>query len=276
MLPIYAASQVMLLMDRFYASFLGEGRLAALFYGLMLATVLPWIFGTRNAVVAAFAESGDRGSLLARFFSGVLLLSTPMVVFAVQESEALVRLVFGRGRFDEVAVALAAEAFRWYAIAIPAIFLWPVCVRMLQVLGSYVSVLRLSLLAVGLNAVLAGISVFVLHLGVGGLAGVTSAVQLLLVPLAVRVLSSQGVRVPLEESAGLLPAVAVGAVAASIAARAGSLSSAPVLARSAVFLAVYVVVVVAIPSRESRRLGGMVAHSFPFLARFWPGSRRGA
>ncbi len=275
MLPVLASSQLLILIDRFYASFLGEGNLAALWYGLMLVSVLPWLFGTQNTLVASFAESTERGALLARFTSGALLLATPLALFAMLAPAPLVGLAFGRGAFDAAAVAATAQAFRWYALGLPALFLWPACVRMLQVVGRYDAVRWLALAAVLLNALLGGVAVFVLDLGVAGLAAATSFVQLLLVPLALGVLARHGIVVPLRESLEVLPAVALAAGSAAALVFLGPLVSAPILTRAAIFVVVYVLVAIAVPSRERDRVGEMVVYSFPRLGAFWP-RRRGA
>ena len=111
------------MVDRTLASQIVEGGISALNYANRLNLFVHGIVVTSITTVmypniAKMAAEKNREGLkkiLSKAISGVNLLIIPATVGAMLFSEPIVRLLFGRGVFDEVAVALTGGVL-FYAL----------------------------------------------------------------------------------------------------------------------------------------------------------------
>jgi putative peptidoglycan lipid II flippase len=266
--PIYLCVQSLVVVERFFASFLAEGAISALGFAQLLAVVVPTTLAFETVLLTPLAEGSDRGFLLSRAASAALLVGLPIAVFGWCEASALVDLLFGRGRFDAAAVAMTGEAFRWAALGVPALLSWPVLTRALQVVGRYGEIARLGAGAVVLTVVLDAVVVFVCGGGVGALAAVSAAVGTVTVVGGIRALAGAGIELSTRgvRSAFGVACVA-GAAAWATALSPPAVATLPLVGRGVLFCGVYAAVALSVPSREIAILRELVEHSFPALRR---------
>lgn len=270
MLPVYVILYGLVVVDRYFGSYLGEGAISALFYGYLLAMAVPAVMNIENVFITPLSEESDRGTLLTRILSGILVVSVPVLAFTLVFGEALVKGLFERGAFTERSSLMTAEALRFYIIGLPAFFALPVSIRILQILKRLGWITGLCVFSLLLNAGLNFLFVLRLGMGVMGIALATSVSYTAVGTAALALVSRAGIRVRYAETAGILPNVACGvAVALAAAALLPDLGPplAAVLARGTVFVAVFVPAAVLFPGSEMRRLRETVLDSFPFLRR---------
>jgi putative peptidoglycan lipid II flippase len=266
MLPVYVVLYSLIVVDRYFASFLESGSISALFYGYILATALPTIMNIENVFVTSLSEESDRGYILTRILSGVWIVSLPVVAFALFFSEELVRGLFERGAFTPRSSLLTAEALRFYVLGLPAFFALPVCIRTLQVFSRFRWITALSVASVALNAALNALFVLRLGMGVKGIALATSLSWAMVGGSGYLLVSRLGVRVRYREMMGVFPG-SLAAVAAGIAVSALLPLEGPpwavVLLRGAAFISLYAVAMLLLPGGEMCRVRGIVLESFP-------------
>ncbi len=270
MLPVYVITYGLIVVDRLFGSYLEEGAISALYFGYMLAMAVPLVMNIENVFVTPLSEESDRGALLTRILSGILVVALPVLAFTLAFGGDLVRGLFERGAFTERSSTLTAASLRYYILGLPVFFALPVCVRTLQVLKKLGWIAELSALSLALNAGLNALLVLKAGMGVRGIALATSLTYAVVGAAALALVARAGIRVRYGETLGVLPNVACGVAAALGAAAllplpAGSLAA--VAARGAAFVAVYVAVAAVVPGAEMRRLRDVVLDSFPALRR---------
>lgn len=103
-----------------------------------------------------------------------MLISIPYTVALVFFPEDIVKLIVGYGKFTSLDIALTAEAVRYYALALPGIYISSMLTKMLMVKQNIVGMVLLMLFAIIVNVFLNYVFIFILKLGVGGVAIATS------------------------------------------------------------------------------------------------------
>jgi putative peptidoglycan lipid II flippase len=115
-------------LDTRLASQTGDGSLAAMRYAttvvqLPLGLVASALSAAALPVLAGYGRLGFRDvgfqNTLAGALDAAVLMVTPLMVGAILLREPIVRLLFARGAFDEVGVALTTTALLWYAPQLP-------------------------------------------------------------------------------------------------------------------------------------------------------------
>jgi putative peptidoglycan lipid II flippase len=124
-----------LLADRFLASYLPSGAIAAGSYASLITGQVSALLGFREAFMVPLSEERDRAGKLERMICGLLMLAIPIAAFICFRSEAILSVLLERGRFDRGAVALASEMLTIQALAIPAAVILLPMYRVLQILG---------------------------------------------------------------------------------------------------------------------------------------------
>lgn len=125
-LPVFIGSgvrQINLFVDRFLASGLVEGSIAALNYsailnGLIMSlsiTVLTTLIYPRLNKASARNEMGEFTDLLQRGMVLIIMLAMPFSLGAMVFNADLVQIVFERGKFDEAATSLTAISYLYYS-----------------------------------------------------------------------------------------------------------------------------------------------------------------
>lgn len=119
-------TQLNLLVDRYIASGLGEGRISALEYSSKLIqfangiiavsiaiTMYPLITNLLSTEKIKEAQNQITSSLI-----NVVVYLSPISVLILIFSEEIVEVLFGRGAFDDFAVSLTASSLFFYAIGL--------------------------------------------------------------------------------------------------------------------------------------------------------------
>ncbi|MDQ7841968.1 MAG: murein biosynthesis integral membrane protein MurJ [bacterium] len=121
-----AAGQVSVLIERMLASRLTEGSISALNYAQRLVALPQGVIGTAIAIVllpalsryAAAEESQEFRAALAGGLQAMFFVLVPVTVLTMVLREPIVRLAFGRGAFDQVAVEATSCALLFLALGI--------------------------------------------------------------------------------------------------------------------------------------------------------------
>jgi putative peptidoglycan lipid II flippase len=270
MLPVYLILYGLVIVDRYFASFLETGSVSALFYAFALATAVPTILNVENIFVTPLAEDTDRGILLTRILSGAVIVSLPIVLFLTAFGNEFVNALFQRGAFDARSTGVTAGALRYYVLGLPAYFGLPVCVRSLQIHRKFRWITAVSVLSVALNAGMNYLLAFRFHMGVNGIALAASISMAAVFGICLLLVSRIRIRVRYREWAGILPVVAAGLIVATGAARVVPKISAAWLdvgLRGLLYVVCYLACLLFAPGGELRRVRRIVLESFPSLHR---------
>jgi len=270
MLPIYMILYGLIIVDRYFASFLEEGAISALFYGYILATAVPMIMNVENVFVTPLSEESDRSFLITRIMSGMWMVSLPIIAFTLLFSNELVRGLFERGAFSSRSSILAADALRFYILGIPGFIMVPVTTRILQIFKKLRWISVIALAGLSLIAFLNYYLVLKLGMGVKGIALATS-IGMLAVGISEILLTSRlGIKVRYREMIRVLPNILAGIVVSlgivSILPDWGPTISA-VLLKGALFVVSYTLVLFLFPGSETQRVSSIILESFPSLGR---------
>lgn len=169
LLPTYAAIYLFVLVDRVFASYLETGGVSALSYGIMIVSIPASILMLENVFVTPLAESAEKGEMMRSILVGSLILSVPAAFFITAYAGPIVRAAFERGVFTAGSTRMTGDALAFYALALPVLFVGPVCVRLFQVLERLGALSAVYFSAVALNALL-NLAFMKLGMGVKGIA----------------------------------------------------------------------------------------------------------
>ncbi|MCS6876636.1 MAG: MATE family efflux transporter, partial [Aquificaceae bacterium] len=130
---LYGVFHLYILVDRAFASYLGEKAVSALAYGLLLASIPRAILRFEHMAVTSLSESNGSMQKLNFYLKKLFLFSMPFMVFFFALPWLPVKLLFGYGAFSRVDVDLTSTALQFYALSIPFMFFWPVIYRVFQI-----------------------------------------------------------------------------------------------------------------------------------------------
>ncbi len=139
----YLASQFPGLLANYFASGLGEGSIAAFGYArtLLVAVVTLTTLSLARGTFPTFAELSAGGKveefrqLIVGIGKLVVFVFVPLSTLAVVYRQAIPRLLFQRGAFDDAALALTATAFGFLALGLTFAAWEPVGTRALYAAG---------------------------------------------------------------------------------------------------------------------------------------------
>jgi putative peptidoglycan lipid II flippase len=157
-----------LLVDRFLASYLPSGAIAATSYASLMTGQVSALLGFREAFMVPLSGEHGRAGKLERMITGLLMLAIPCAVFLSLKSEAVISVLLERGKFDRNAVTLAASVLEIQAAALPASVILLPMYRMLQILGRMRYAGYLLLLSASMTLVIGSILMFGYRLGLTG------------------------------------------------------------------------------------------------------------
>jgi putative peptidoglycan lipid II flippase len=175
-----SVNQINVLVDRTLASQIVVGGISALNYasrlngfvlGLFVISIVTVMYPLISKMAAEKNMSGLKKAL-SESISGINLLVIPATVGAMIFAEPIVRLLFGRGAFDEQAIALTSYALFFYALGMVGFGLREVLSRAFYSLQDTKTPMINAAIAVVLNIILN--IVLSRYLGIGGLALATS------------------------------------------------------------------------------------------------------
>lgn len=213
-----AVVNVNTLVDRAVASTVEEGAVTAIFLGWRLVN-LPQVLVVAALMAPLYpamgAASGDPRALRRLVHRGTavtLTVLTPVVVVLAVVPERVVSLAFGRGGFDDAAVAATATALVWLLPALLAVGWRQVVVSASYAVGDTRGPVAISILAMVVNVV--GDLTLAPVLGVPGIVLSTSVSLLLAAVLTSRLLARRHGLLAAVVARGQLSRAMVGALAA--------------------------------------------------------------
>jgi len=173
-----------LVVDQFMASYFGESSVSGLNYGYRLAGIVSSMGALTLGAVAlpvfskliAENEKEKISGLLHSLLLGVGIISLPVVALIYFNSNTITSLLFQRGAFQSMNVALVSDFLKLYIFQFPFYVAGIVISRLMSSLGKNNSVFVISLLALVLNVTL-NIG-FTKWIGISGIALSTSVVYL--------------------------------------------------------------------------------------------------
>ncbi|MGM0896747.1 MAG: murein biosynthesis integral membrane protein MurJ [Bacillota bacterium] len=175
-----SVNQINKLVDRTLASQISIGGISALNYANTLNLFVQGVFVVSISTVmypliSKMASKGNMEGLkrsVSQAINGISLLVVPATVGSLLFAEPIVILLFGRGAFDDTAIALTSSAFFFYSIGMVAYGLREVLSRAFYSLQDTRTPMVNAAIAMVLNIILN----FILarYMGIGGLALATS------------------------------------------------------------------------------------------------------
>ncbi len=144
-LVIEASAQVYAVIDRYFASFMGDGIISALGYAyiVMMLPVNLLAYALSTAIYPylsdAFAEndSARSGYLLTRGLCVALVMGIPAAIFLFLFAEPLIILLFRRGAFDSQSVILTSNLLMAFAPGLAGQFLIWILARACYAAGRF-------------------------------------------------------------------------------------------------------------------------------------------
>ena len=181
---LYATSSIYAMIDKAFASYLEVRSISALTYGSLIAMVLIGIIRLDTMFFTAISEKNSM-RVIGKFVLFALAISVPYALILFAIPEFIVKLILGYGHFGTLDTQLTALALRYYALALPALYMGGIFNRLLIVKEQYAGMFFLLGLNIFLNVVLNYFFLFHLHMGLRGL--VLSTVIVAYIDLGLRV-----------------------------------------------------------------------------------------
>ena len=175
-----SVDQINVLVDKTLASQIVEGGISALNYanrlngfvqGLFVISIVTVMYPLISKMAVENNVDGLKKAL-SESISGINLLVIPATVGAMIFAEPIVRLLFGRGAFDEQAISLTTHALFFYAVGMIGFGLREVLSRAFYALQDTKTPMINASIAVVMNIILN--IILSKYLGIGGLALATS------------------------------------------------------------------------------------------------------
>ncbi len=171
--PVYLLNYIFVFVDRIFASYLPTGGVSALTYALLIVLVPTSIMPIENVFITPLAEAEERGDIMRRILVGIWIISIPVSVFMFSYGRELVGLALERGRFHADSTQMTGDALKILSLAIPVLFVGPVCTRLFQILGEMGKLSGILAIGVGTNAILNAVFIS-MGMGIRGLALATT------------------------------------------------------------------------------------------------------
>jgi putative peptidoglycan lipid II flippase len=183
-----------LLVDRFLASYLPSGAIAATSYASLMTGQVSALLSFREAFMVPLSGEHGRERKLERMITGLLMLAIPCAIFLSLHAEAVVSILLERGRFDRNAVTLAASILALQAVALPVSVILLPMYRMLQILDRMRFAGYLLLISACMTLVIGSVLMFGFGLGLTGYLLTSLIVAYLTCVVAVVQLRLAGIR----------------------------------------------------------------------------------
>ncbi len=207
-------SSASMLVDRFLASYLPAGAIAAGSYATLITGQASALLTFRDAFMVPLSVEEGRAEKLGRMVSGLLLLAIPAAVFLSFKAEPIISVLLERGRFGPDAVRLAAQMLALQALAIPVGVAMLPMYRTLQIMGRMRFAGYLLLLGAAVLLAVGSVLIFGLGMGVTGYLLANLAASHVMICVAFLQLRLAGLRMELARPAGLALYAAVASFAA--------------------------------------------------------------
>jgi putative peptidoglycan lipid II flippase len=181
----FAVAKVNVMVDRVFASWLGEGYVSCLSYAqrvfeipsAILATTLGRIF---VPVVSEYSASGAKEKIrefVSKAIRAVGFVAIPLAIIFFVFRTPIIGFLFQRGGFDAGDTHLTASAFLFYDVGLVAVSFNFVLMSIFFALQDTVTPLKIGLVCAPLNVILD--MILMRLLGLGGIALATSLIAIL-------------------------------------------------------------------------------------------------
>lgn len=148
--------------DKFLASYLPSGRLAALNYSFTLravfvtvcSTVITTIFYPRISELTALNDKEHLKNLVHQLFNSLMLIMIPLNVLGIVLANEGINLVFMRGSFTNESLILTKYPFIMYMLSLSIIVFRELIIRILYANGDTKSNLFYGGITIGINVIL--------------------------------------------------------------------------------------------------------------------------
>jgi putative peptidoglycan lipid II flippase len=166
---LYGVFHLFILVDRAFASLLGEKGISALTYGSIVAFALRSVLKLEHMAITSLSETKASIQTLNKFLKFSFLVSLPVMLFLFFFPEIPVKLLFGYGKFTLTDVELTATAIKYYAISLFLILAWTILYRAFQIINWLLPVFFVALIGVLANGFFNYLLVVVYKLGIAGI-----------------------------------------------------------------------------------------------------------
>ena len=166
---LYGVFHLYILVDRAFASLLGEKGISALTYGLLVAKVPRNIVKLEHMAITALSEVKVSFEKINLYIKYSFLISFPFMIGFFFLAKLVVLVFFGYGEFTLVDVEFTAEATKYYALSLAFMFIWPIFYRAFQVLNWLKPVFFITIIGVLANGFLNYLFVVIYKLGIKGI-----------------------------------------------------------------------------------------------------------
>lgn len=195
---LFGANQIGALssvVERFFQSFLLSGGISVLSYSAQITTNMAGMLSFRDIFLVPLSAVKDRSEKLERTIIGLSMIAMPIMLFLSYYSGDVVSFLFQRGKFGADAVLLTSSVLSVYSLVLlPGIAGVPVF-RMFQVIDK-IKLTGVVYLITAVNfAVLGTLFVFVLKLGVHGMALMVVISGYISSAVSLYMLNKNGIRV---------------------------------------------------------------------------------
>lgn len=164
LLPLFCIillSQAVLYVERYLASFFGDGSVAALTYAYRLSQFPIWVFvgavGTVTFPLMAIAkEKGDMievKKIIQKALGLILIVTVPMVIILNILRDPIITLLFLRGAFDYNSLSMTSVILMGYSIAILGQSITAIALKVFLSMGDIRPLLKAFLISVTVNIV---------------------------------------------------------------------------------------------------------------------------
>lgn len=167
---IYGVFHFMILIDKAFASLLPAKSVTALSFGLMIASMPRSVLRLGNILITPLSEVNADINKLNYYLKKVLPLSLLLMTALSIGAYPLIKLFFDYGAFSLIDLNLTTEAARYYALALPAMMLWPILYRVFQIKNRLAPLFYVAIFGILVNAVSNYIFVIRLNFGLKGVA----------------------------------------------------------------------------------------------------------
>ncbi len=164
----FSASQLSLILDTFFGSFLKTGAISYIYYAgrIYLLPISLFSIGVSNAFLAVVSSGEDRKDNLKNGIKLSLLFAIPSTVGLFLLSEDIVRILYGRGEFGKEDIVITAQLLQIYAFSIPFFSLQHLYKSLFYSLKDVKTPVKSSFLYLFVEGSLNAVLIFLIGLGV--------------------------------------------------------------------------------------------------------------
>ena len=166
---LYGILHIFTLIDRSFATLLGEKNVSALSYGWMIATIPRGIFKLENILITPLSEVKGNLKKLNFYIKKIIFLFVPTSLAMFFLSPFFTKILFGYGNFEFLDFLLVSEAAKFYSLALPFLFLWPILYRVYQIKNKLAFLIFIALFGIITNLYLNYLFVIKINLGIKGI-----------------------------------------------------------------------------------------------------------